>query len=109
MTHAKLNYEHIVVDVEGIYLDGVMINTDAVKASVVVNHGGGDEASPTITLTINADLITVSDRMKYLASQTGSVTEIPEGVSARAAEALKTIEGMTFNEMDGLARLGWRV
>lgn len=103
------NYEHIVVDVEGIYLDGVMINTDAVKPDVVVNHGGGDEASPSITLTIKGDLITVSDRMKHSASQTGSVTEIPEGAHTRAAEALKTIEGMTFNEIAGLTNLGWRV
>lgn len=74
MTDLKFSYDHILVDVEGIYLDGVMINSYAVGQGVTVNHG--DEANTTITLTIHAGKITVSDRVKaYAAENSGNMTE----------------------------------
>lgn len=78
MTNPKLNYEHIVVDVEGIYLDGYKIDAYKVSTNPIVQHLDleADVVGPSITLTIHADRVTVSDRVKALPEgDTGHVIE----------------------------------
>lgn len=72
----KTRYDKAVLDVTGISFDGTAISGHCIAHGVTVHHGGPD--TPTsVTLTIYADDVEITEELKAFAKKYGNpVTEI---------------------------------
>lgn len=64
-------FNKITLDAEGVYLDGQLIDGMKIARGVTVNHGGKKTPGPSITLTIYADEVEISDAIKAFAIEQG--------------------------------------
>lgn len=71
MSAPQLAYAKIVLDTEGVSLDGVVIDSMKIASGVTIRYGGKTTPSPSITLTIHADEIVVTDAIKDFAHAHG--------------------------------------
>lgn len=73
----NFHYGRITIDVNDIDIDGVKLDNLKIASGVTINNGGPNTIGPTLTLTIYADEIYMTDEVKQSAKEHGThVTEV---------------------------------
>lgn len=68
----KFGYDKITLDVDGIRLDGHLLDAFKIGRDITVDHGSDNIDGPKVTISLYADEITVTDEAKQIAKDTGS-------------------------------------
>lgn len=64
----KLTYGNVIVDADGIHVDGHRIDGLKIQPGVTIKRSTPNEVADTITFTLYADTITITDEAKAMPS-----------------------------------------
>lgn len=86
MGFPKLTYDKITLNPGGITIDDVLIDGMKVARGIIVHHSGRDTVGASVTLTIHADEVDVTDAIQDFAKEHGTpIIEVHGDTCLRSA------------------------